>query len=152
MKKEKITKDIIGKFAIKDVVSDNFATEADSIEGFLSFLRLPAVFNTEDDAKKYLKNNGCLGNSNYMVNRLVHTDWSAAILVTFNDETDTTIDDIEKIVDTLRTIREVCKEHTDCKNCMFGRVGSGCSITEIRPDRWVLVGDDPKEANKLFVN
>ena len=48
----------------------------------------------------------------------------------------------EKIMDAVRTLREMCAEQTDCDHCPFGRDNGTCKITGI-PQSWDSdFGDD----------
>lgn len=152
MKKETITTKILGKYGIKNVVNGSFALEAELIDGHLSFASYPAVFLTETDAEYYIEKYGISARSNYIIETLIAVNWDRAILITFNDETETETDGTDDIIAALRTIRTLCEEQESCANCPLRLTPDTCSITQKVPEKWVLVGDDPKEANKLFVN
>ena len=48
----------------------------------------------------------------------------------------------EKIMDAVRTLRQMCAEQTDCEHCPFGRDNGTCKITGI-PQSWDSdFGDD----------
>ena len=48
----------------------------------------------------------------------------------------------EKIMDAVRTLRQMCAEQTDCAHCPFGRDNGTCKITGI-PQTWDSdFGDD----------
>ena len=48
----------------------------------------------------------------------------------------------EKIMDAVRTLRQMCAEQTDCAHCPFGRDNGTCKITGI-PQSWDSdFGDD----------
>lgn len=55
----------------------------------------------------------------------------------------------EKIMDAVRTLRQMCAEQTDCAHCPFGRDNGTCKITGI-PQSWDSdFGDDHSvDANK----
>lgn len=84
---------------------------------------------------------------------MVAVNWDKAILVTFNDETETNTntDTTDNIVAALRLIRSLCKKQEKCINCPLRLTSDTCSITHKCPEKWTLVGDDPNEADKLFV-
>ena len=150
MKKETITTKILGKYGIKNVVNGSFALESELIDGHLSYASYPVVFLTVDDAERYIEKYGISAKSNYNIETLIAVNWNKAILVTFDDETET--DGTDDIIAALRTIRTLCEKQEKCANCPLRLTPDTCSITQKAPEKWVLVGDDPKEANKLFVN
>ena len=52
----------------------------------------------------------------------------------------------EKIMDAVRTLREMCAEQTDCAHCLFGRDNGTCKITGI-PQSWDNDFGDDHSAN-----
>lgn len=55
MKKTRIHGEIKNKFIIKDISTNKIVQENIQEEGYLCLINYPAIFNTEDDANKYLE-------------------------------------------------------------------------------------------------
>ena len=55
MKRTMVHEEIEEKFTIKNKSTGLLVTETEQKEGYLTFIRYPAVFNTKEDAEKYLK-------------------------------------------------------------------------------------------------
>lgn len=70
-------------------------------------------------------------------------------LIIKEEESETMDISVEKIEESLRVIREVCKSHEECKTCPLRTYsGSDCQL-ETRPDCWELKSDK-KSDNRLF--
>lgn len=50
--------------------------------------------------------------------------------------------DNKTIVEALKTIKEVCEEHTHCGNCPFHT--NKCIIQNVCPDDWNILESPPK--------
>lgn len=57
MKKHEVYGEIKDKFLIKNKKNNNIVTETIQKEGYLIFNRKPALFNTKEDANRYIDNN-----------------------------------------------------------------------------------------------
>ena len=87
MVKTRIHGKIKDKFVIRSKSSNHFATEAIEVRGSLSFVRYPAVFNSEKDAEKYLESFDLTDSDKEDIS-IENTDISffnnGAILITFD--------------------------------------------------------------------
>ena len=52
------------------------------------------------------------------------------------------MDDKEKLIDALKTIKETCKAHEErengCSRCPLGNSDDDCLLMELTPDNWCI--------------
>lgn len=49
----------------------------------------------------------------------------------------------EKIIEAVKTIKEVCIEHKHCEDCPYYTSFHGCNITRPNPKDWEIVKSQP---------
>ena len=57
-----------------------------------------------------------------------------------------------EILEALKTVRRVCKEHETCHDCPLRTKDNACSVYQCRPYEWKLLGDIEEETDRLFTN
>ena len=139
MTKTKIVSDIEklkGKFVIRDKFTKLLVTETECKEGMLCFIRYPALFNSVDDAKRYLSKFDSVLDMLCSISIEPVNDISFGILITFDDE-----DHEKRLRNAIETIKNECKNSFSCRNCKL-RHSDGvvklCYILETCPEEWEL--------------
>ena len=140
------TEKLKGKFVIRDKFTKLLATETECKEGMLCFKRYPALFNSVDDAKRYLSkfDNGLDKLCSISIEPVNYIP--LGILITFDDE-----DHEKRLRNAIETIKNECKNSFSCRNCKL-RHSDGdvklCYILETCPEEWELA--DNNSDDRIF--
>ena len=137
---------IEGDIGVKNAMEHVDQLETECKEGMLCFKRYPALFNSVDDAKRYLSKFDSVLDMLCSISIEPANYIPFGILITFDDE-----DHEKRLRNAIETIKNECKNSFSCRNCKL-RHSDGdvklCYILETCPEEWEL--SDNNSDDRIF--